>query len=67
MENEICPILVGIVDTEPVINREEVEAVEWRDWRDFLDEIQRGTRVYSEWCVEQAGILQRTPQFKELI
>ncbi len=36
MENEICPILVAIVEGEPIVNPREVEAVRWIDWPAFL-------------------------------
>lgn len=67
MENEICPILVGIVDHEPVINRDEVEAVQWMEWSALLEEIERNPKQYSEWCIEEARILEKAPRCKELI
>ena len=67
MENEICPILVGIVEHEPVINRDEVEAVRWMEWKVFLEVIERNPERYSEWCIEQGRILEKTPRWKELI
>jgi isopentenyl-diphosphate delta-isomerase len=67
MENEICPILVGLVDQEPVISPDEVETVSWIEWKAFLDEISRNPQRYSEWCIEQAWILERTPRCRELI
>ena len=67
MENETCPILVGIVEHEPVINPDEVEAVRWREWNAFLEEIALDPTSFSEWCVEEARILERTPRCRELI
>lgn len=67
MENEICPILVGLVDAEPVINPDEVEQVRWMDWPAFLDEIEHNTAGFSEWCVEETRILQRTPLLREIL
>ena len=67
MENEICPILVGVVEHEPVINPDEVQAVRWRAWDAFLEEMACDPARYSKWCVEEAQILQRTAQFKKLI
>ena len=58
MENEICPILVGKVDTEPKINPDEVEAVIWISWSNFLQEIDEHPETYSEWCIEEAHILE---------
>jgi isopentenyl-diphosphate Delta-isomerase len=57
MENEICPIFVGTVDTEPIPNPQEVEAVRWVGWQDFLAEIRKNPEGYSPWCVEEALIL----------
>jgi len=67
MENEICPILVAIVDHEPVINPDEVRAVRWMEWTAFLKSIERNPQEYSEWCIEQARILENTPRCKELL
>jgi hypothetical protein len=34
-------------------------------WRDFIDEIERGG--FSDWSVEQAKILERTPRLRTLV
>ncbi len=60
MENEICPIHIGYTENEPVINPDEVEAVEWISWTDFLEEIKNNTDKYSPWCVEEAMILEKS-------
>jgi isopentenyl-diphosphate delta-isomerase len=67
MENEICPILVGMVDHEPVMNPNEVQAVRWREWTAFLADIQRDPTSYTEWCVAEARILHNSPRCRELI
>jgi isopentenyl-diphosphate Delta-isomerase len=61
MENEICPIHVGTIDTEPVLNPDEVEAVRWVEWSDFMREVREHPEHYSEWCVEEALILDTLP------
>lgn len=66
MENEICPILVGITLEEPKPNPAEVEAVRWVEWTEFLQEIKTRPGLYSEWCEEEAGILATHPRFQEL-
>jgi isopentenyl-diphosphate delta-isomerase len=66
MENEICPILVGLVEHDPVINPDEVEAVRWMEWNAFLEEIERNPNPYSEWCIEEARVLQEMRRRKEL-
>ena len=67
MENEICPILVGLAENEPVINLEEVQAIRWLGWNCFLEEIENCPTLYSEWCVEETRILQKSPRFREII
>jgi isopentenyl-diphosphate delta-isomerase len=66
MENEICPILVGLTDEEPKLQPEEVEAVRWIAWPEFLEEIKARPGLYSEWCEEEASILAAHPRFEEL-
>lgn len=63
MENEVCPILVATVQDQPKINPDEVEAVRWTEWKEFLNEITRDPMRYSEWCIEQARILENTIRF----
>jgi len=65
MENEICPIHIWYTDDTPVINPDEVEAIEWIDWSDFLTEIKNNTNKYSPWCVEEAMILEKSGILKE--
>ena len=67
MENEICPILVGMVEHEPVINPDEVQAVRWIEWNEFLKAIEANPTEYSGWCIEQARILEKTPRFEQLL
>lgn len=65
MENEICPILIGYTEDVPVINPDEVEAVEWISWSDFLTEIKNNTDKYSPWCIEEAMILEKSGILQE--
>lgn len=67
MENEICPIIVGMADTEPVLNPNEVEAIQWVDWDWFVEETRHNPEGYSEWCVEETAILDANARFKELL
>jgi isopentenyl-diphosphate delta-isomerase len=66
MENEICPIVVGMVDREPVLNPDEAEAVRWVDWKEFVQETKDHPERYSEWCVEETALLEKNARFKEL-
>ena len=67
MENEICPILIGFTDEQPKINHDEVEATRWVKWQDFLEEIKTNPGTYSEWCEEEALLLETTPRLQELL
>jgi isopentenyl-diphosphate delta-isomerase len=67
MENEICPILLALVEGDPMINPDEVEAVRWVDWNEFLHDMEHDPGGYSEWCVEEARILARSPQCRQLV
>ena len=58
IENEICPILVGYFDGDPVPKAGEVDAWRWMDWQTFLDESTVAGGIYSPWCKEEARILQ---------
>ena len=66
MENEICPILVGFTDAEPVLNPEEVEAIRWVNWQEFIAEVKEFPERYSEWCVEETLLLEKSERLKEL-
>lgn len=67
MENEICPILVGFSNDEPKPNPEEVEDTRWVPWAEFLEELKARPGFYSQWCVEEALILNGLPRFRELL
>lgn len=67
MENEICPILIGFADEAPTINPDEVAAVRWVAWEEFLREIARTPDAYSDWCREEAAILNAHSRFRALL
>lgn len=67
MENEICPIIVGLTLDQPNPNGDEVEATRWVPWQEFLAEIRAHPGTYSEWCEEEAEILDASPRFHELL
>ncbi len=65
VENEFCPVAVGVTDEKPRPNPDEVHAVQWRAWDQFLDEVAGGG--YSEWCVEEAALLTANPTFQQFL
>ncbi len=66
VENEFCPVAVGRIDDLPRPNPDEVEAVRWEPWADFLAETRR-PNAYSEWCVEEAALLDSDPAFARFL
>lgn len=67
VENEICPIFVATVVSEPVPNPSEVEAIAWIPWGEFLKEIRTNPDKYSEWCREEAMILEEQGLVRDLV
>ena len=67
MENEICPVFMGLTTKEPEINNEEVEATKWVDWLDFLQDLEKNPEKYSPWCLDQVKTLSKSQKLKELI
>ncbi len=62
VENEFCPVAVGVVDQPPRPNPGEVNAVRWIGWDEFLAELER-ENDYSEWCNEEAMLLANDVSF----
>ncbi len=60
MENEICPILVGYFDGDPIVNPSEIDDWKRVDWHAFLEEIKANPGTYSPWSEQEALILQQT-------
>lgn len=67
MENEICPILVGITSKEIKVNSNEINDFIWMDWDKFLAKITKYPDKYSPWCAEEALILSKLNKFKILL
>lgn len=65
VENEICPILVGVSEQLPQPQPEEVEAIRWISWEDWLTEVRFKPHDYSEWCVEETELLEGDERFRE--
>ena len=47
VENEICPVLVGITSTQPEPNKDEVNDLKWVDWKTFVSEVSDRANGYS--------------------
>ncbi|WP_440901623.1 isopentenyl-diphosphate Delta-isomerase [Actinosynnema sp.] len=57
VENEMCPVYRGVIDTDPVPNPDEVDDVEWVIWADFAPAVLSGARPISPWCLLQVEAL----------
>ncbi|MBI5018803.1 isopentenyl-diphosphate Delta-isomerase [Candidatus Gottesmanbacteria bacterium] len=57
VENEICPILVGFTDNDPIPNLLETEEWKWMEWGAFLADIKNNPDPYSPWSREEAEII----------
>jgi isopentenyl-diphosphate delta-isomerase type 1 len=64
VENEICPVLVGMCDSEVVPDAKEVAEYRWIDWVEFLDWIEKPDSEFSPWAVEEVQLLAESPIFK---
>lgn len=65
VEHEFCPVFVIFANVEPNPNPEEVANTRWIPWKEFLADIQKDNE-YSEWCVEEAQLLQAQSKFREM-
>ncbi len=64
VENEICPVFIGIGDLDPIPNPDEVAACNWVDWNAFAAAASqpRNTRFenFSPWSLLEASELVKT-------
>lgn len=68
-ENEICPVWVGRISTEPQPNPVEVENINWLDWEDFVMKIKNPNDTtydhFSVWCREEVVLLDESEKFQK--
>lgn len=65
VENELCPVLIGVTDARPVPNPSEVASVRWIDWNEFLDSINDPGTEISPWAIEEVHLLAESDIFRE--
>ena len=56
-ENELCPVFVCVLDTDPRPDPAEVEAWQWWPWERFLDECGNPDGALSPWARLQGPLL----------
>lgn len=65
-ENEICPIIVGIVRNKEVrVNPVEIQNTRWTSWSDYLKEMKENGDTFSPWSKEQVKILSKNSRFRD--
>lgn len=67
VENEFCPVLVGVTDAQPCARPDEVAATRWVDWEEFVASIRSGEADYSPWCLEEALLLADHPRLSAML
>lgn len=53
VENEVCPVFTGLLDTDPRPNPAEVSQWRWVDWPSFADAVAKAPWLVSPWSAEQ--------------
>ena len=66
VENEICPVFVGVTDRVPRPNPAEVESVKWVDWDEFVRTIDDPETDISPWAVEEVKELLKSDVFRSV-
>ena len=67
VENEICPVLIGVVTDEPRINPSEVEQIKWANWGEFVASLDDPDTDISPWAVQEVRQLCEAEIFNRMI
>lgn len=71
VENEICPVFIGVCEQEPKPNPDEVAAISWIEWNLFTDACNGITSTaldpLSPWSLLEGKELQRLSSLKNYI
>ncbi|QNA93190.1 MULTISPECIES: isopentenyl-diphosphate Delta-isomerase [unclassified Microbacterium] len=59
VENEICPVHVAVVETEPTADPDEVSEWAWVEIPPFIEAVAAAPFAFSPWLVEQLPLLRR--------
>ena len=65
VENELCPVLVGLTNEQPDPNPSEVENIRWTDWNEFLASMDEPRNEISPWAVKEVRLLANSDVFKK--
>lgn len=61
VENEVCPVSVGVLESEVRPNPDEVMEIAWVNWEDLVAAVAATPQVYSPWSVLQIAQLADMP------
>lgn len=64
VENEICPVLIGLCDDTVDPNPSEVAEVRWIEWSEFLASVDKPDSEFSPWAIEEVHLLERSEVFR---
>ncbi len=64
VENEICPVLIGVTDAHVIPNPSEVLSIQWIDWNEFLNTLNEPESAISPWAEEEVQLLRRSDVFR---
>jgi len=67
VENEICPVFVGVTDEEPKHNPDEIETVKWVDWDEFIALTGDPNTDISPWAVLEVKELLKCEVFVNVL
>lgn len=71
VENEICPVFIGLCRQQPIPNTTEVAAIDWIDWNDFANACngKANTRFdsFSPWSLLEGKELQHFPSLNHYL
>lgn len=67
VENEFCPVIVGVTRQKPTINADEAVDTQWISWQDWLIEVGNNPDTYSQWCIEETILLNKSKEFQRFL
>jgi len=66
VENELCPVMICFTDKKPIINKDEVESIQWINWQEFINDMKKNPGKYSPWCKEETKLLEKNAKLQRL-
>ncbi len=67
VENEICPVFIGKLASEPRPNPDEVETVKWVKWNEFVSSLDDPETDISPWAILEVRELLASKKFEIFI